>query len=103
MREAPGAPLLATLVAAAVILMAGACGSSAPECGWDLSTHAGRDAIQHQLDVVLQWQASHPGQPAPRPDSPYWRGECPTPSGGASHPPDHEDEGLGEHADGTAE
>lgn len=82
------------LAMTAVLLLAG-CGSgtATTECGWERSPE-GQAAMQERLNLVADWQVSHPGEPPPAIDSEYWYGECPassTPPG----PPDHEDEGQG--------
>jgi hypothetical protein len=74
----PGGRVLVGVALA--LLLAGCSGEAngAPNCGWDLTTQAGRQANADRLTFATQWIASHPGEPVPAPTSSYWRGDCPS-------------------------
>lgn len=82
---------------AAYVAMSARVGSApgdvaAPTCGWDFTTPEGIAANKAYLTQAADWLIDQPAgaTPAP-PDSPYWHGDCPVPSGEDTAEPTDED------------
>jgi hypothetical protein len=78
------AAVLVVLIAIAVSMQTSGQGSSVPSiptpsCGWDLTTAAGVQANADYQTATMQWLETHGADdgPPPKPESPYWLGECP--------------------------